>query len=123
MAWHTSGKWTYTQSLGQVTYEEDAMIKRPMVIVILAVIGVIALAAYLSSQPPQGVEAKGGVEAVSWITPAKLSGRPINRRSQSMTRVSSSVAAGLVCQSMALMPSPAESNSPRMEGPLLLAWK
>ena len=44
------------------------MIKRPLVILALAVIGLIALATYISALPPQGVEAKGGVEAVSWIS-------------------------------------------------------
>ena len=40
------------------------------------------------------------VEAVSWITPVKPSGRPSAMRSQSMTRCSSSVAAGEVCHNM-----------------------
>ncbi|MCY1234580.1 hypothetical protein D9M72_471650 [compost metagenome] len=39
-------------------------------------------------------------EAESWITPENPSGRPIACRSQSSTFVSSSVAAGEVCQSM-----------------------
>ena len=40
------------------------------------------------------------VEAVSWITPVKLPGSPIISRSQSITRSSSSVAAGDVTQLM-----------------------
>ena len=51
------------------------------------------------------------------------SGSPINFPSQAMTFSSSSVAAGLVCHSMALTPRPADSISPRMDGPLLLAGK
>ena len=39
-------------------------------------------------------------EAESWMTPEKPSGRPSAWRSQSITFVSSSVAAGEVCQSM-----------------------
>jgi hypothetical protein len=63
------------------------------------------------------------VEAVSWMTPRNSSGKPIIWRSQSMTVSSSSVAAGDVCQFMALTPSPAEISSARMDGPELLAGK
>ena len=35
--------------------KEDAMIKRPLVILALTVIGLIALATYLSALPPSGV--------------------------------------------------------------------
>jgi hypothetical protein len=66
---------------------------------------------------------KVAVEAVSWMTPWNPSGSPINCPSHAIMRCSSSVAAGLVCHNMPLTPSPAESISPRMEGPLLLAGK
>ena len=62
------------------------------------------------------------VEAVVWMTPPpvdvdlKASGRPSISPSQSMTCVSSSVAAGLVIHIMPWTPSPAESSSPRIEG-------
>ena len=52
-----------------------------------------------------------------------FSGRPSIVAIQSSTCVSSSVQAGLVAQSMPCTPSPAESSSPRMEGPELLAGK
>src|SRR6185312_3225478 len=46
-----------------------------------------------------------------------FSGSPIIPTSQSKTWVSSSVHAGLVAQSMPCTPSPADNNSPRMDGP------
>ena len=63
------------------------------------------------------------VEAVSWMTPLKPSGRPIIWRSQSSVRVSSSVAAGEVCHSMHWAPSVAVSISASTEGGLELAGK
>jgi len=63
------------------------------------------------------------VEAVSWMAPRNAGGRPSIWRSQSMTTSSSSVAAGEVCQFMALTPRPAESSSPRMAGPEWLHGK
>src|SRR5262245_55714920 len=69
------------------------------------------------------------LEAVSWITPPpvdedlKLFGRPIISTSQSKTCVSSSVHAGLVDQSIPCTPSPAESISPRTDGPEMFAGK
>ena len=50
-------------------------------------------------------------------------GRPNSSANQSMTRVSTSVAAGLVAQSMPCTPSPDESRSPRMAGPDTFAGK
>ena len=44
--------------------------------------------------------AKVADEALSWITPEKLPGKPMAWRSHSIIRVSISVAAGEVCQSM-----------------------
>src|ERR1051326_1169860 len=62
--------------------------------------------------------------AVPWITPPppvlverNESGSPTIPAIQSMTRVSISVAAGLVAQSIPLTSSPALSISPRMPGP------
>ncbi len=63
------------------------------------------------------------LEAESWITPVNPSGRPIIWRSQSRTRVSSSVAAGEVCQSMHCAPSVAVSISASTEGGLEFAGK
>ena len=63
------------------------------------------------------------MEALSWITPTKPSGSPIIRRSHSSTRVSSSVAAGEVCQIMHWAPSVAVSISASTEGGLELAGK
>ena len=69
------------------------------------------------------------LEAVSWITPQpalldlSFSGRPSIPAIQSSTCVSSSVQAGLVAHNMPCTPRPAESNSPRMDGPELLAGK
>ena len=51
------------------------------------------------------------------------SGRPSSSTIQSRTWVSSSVHAGLVAQSIPCTPSPAESSSPRIDGPELLAGK
>ena len=63
------------------------------------------------------------LDALSWITPAKPSGRPIIWRSQSRTRVSISVAAGEVCHSMHWAPSVAVSISASTEGGLELPGK
>ena len=69
------------------------------------------------------------LEAVSWITPPPVppdlnrDGSPSMSTSQSSTWVSSSVQAGLVAHNMPCTPRPAESSSPRMEGPLALAGK
>ena len=69
------------------------------------------------------------LDAVSWITPppAELewncAGRPSIPTSQSSTWVSSSVQAGLVAQSIPCTPRPAESSSPRIDGPELLDGK
>ena len=69
---------------------------------------------------------KVALDAVSWITPPpspperKASGRPSISTSQSSTWVSSSVQAGLVAHSIPWTPRPAESSSPRIEGPELL---
>jgi hypothetical protein len=52
-----------------------------------------------------------------------FSGNPSIAAIQSSTCVSSSVQAGLVAQSMPCIPNPAESNSPRIDGPELLAGK
>ncbi len=57
------------------------------------------------------------------MTPVNPSGRPTIWRSQSSTRVSSSVAAGEVCQSMHWAPSVAVSISARTEGGLEFAGK
>ena len=68
-------------------------------------------------------------EALSSITPPPApsdrnrSGRPSSSTIQSRTWVSSSVQAGLVAQSIPCTPSPAESSSPRTDGPELLAGK
>ena len=70
------------------------------------------------------VSARGvAVEAVSWITPVKPSGRPSMPRSQSITQLSSSVAAGEVSQLMHWAPSVAVSISASTEGGLELAGK
>ena len=68
--------------------------------------------------------------AVPWMTPPpvllverKESGRPMARPSQSSTRVSISVQAGEVCQSMPCTPRPVERRSPRIAGPEELAGK
>ena len=69
------------------------------------------------------------LEAESWITPPpgpserNRRGRPSISMSQSRTRVSSSVQAGLVAHSMPCTPSPPASNSPRIDGPEVLAGK
>ena len=69
------------------------------------------------------------LEAVSWITPPpgdddrNLSGRPSMPTSQSIRWVSSSVQAGLVTHIIPCTPSPAESSSPRIAGPEVLAGK
>ncbi len=62
-------------------------------------------------------------EAESWITPEKASGRPIICLSQSIMRVSSSVAAGEVCHNMHWAASVAVSHSATTEGGLELAGK
>ena len=62
-------------------------------------------------------------DAESWITPEKTSGKPIIWRSQSVMRVSSSVAAGEVCQSMHCAASAAVTYSATIEGGLALAGK
>ncbi len=68
--------------------------------------------------------------AVPWMTlppvaevERKSSGRPVSSASQSSTRVSSSVAAGLVDQSMPCTPRPADSSSPSTAGPEAFAGK
>ena len=67
--------------------------------------------------------------AVSWITPPpspslrKKVGRSSISTSQSSTWVSSSVHAGLVAHNMPWMPRPAESISPRIDGPEALQGK
>jgi hypothetical protein len=69
------------------------------------------------------------LEALSSITPPpgpvdrNAAGRPSSSTSQSMTWVSSSVAAGPVAHSMPCTPRPAESSSPRTAGPEELAGK
>jgi hypothetical protein len=69
------------------------------------------------------------LDAVSWITPPpaavdlKGSGRSSMVTSQSSTCVSSSVQAGLVAHIMPCTARPAESISPRIEGPDALAGK
>ena len=63
------------------------------------------------------------LDAVSWMTPEKPSGSPSICRSQSRTRVSSSVPAGDVCQSMQFTPRVAVSISASTEGGLELAGK
>ena len=69
------------------------------------------------------------LEAVSWITPPPLpvernmSGRSSISASQSRTCVSSSVHAGLVCQSIPCTPNPDEMRSPSIAGPEALAGK
>ena len=61
-------------------------------------------------------------DAVPWMTPPPApldrnrSGSPSSPTIQSTTRVSSSVQAGLVAQSIPLTPRPAESSSPRIAG-------
>ena len=68
-------------------------------------------------------------DALCWMTPPpgpsdlNRSGRPNNSTSQSSTWVSSSVQAGLVAHSMPCTPRPAESSSPRIDGPEALAGK
>jgi hypothetical protein len=57
------------------------------------------------------------------MTPVKSSGRPIIRRSQSMTTCSSSVAAGDVAHDMHCAPMAEVSISPSTEGGLLLQGK
>ena len=57
------------------------------------------------------------------MTPEKPSPRPIIWRSQSSTRVSSSVAAGEVCHSMHCAASAAVTNSATTEGGLEFAGK
>jgi hypothetical protein len=52
-------------------------------------------------------------EAVSWITPLKVSGRPSRSRSQSVVTCSSSVKAGLACQLRPMTARPVLSMSPR----------
>ncbi len=62
------------------------------------------------------------LEAVSWITPPpgpverKAAGRARADTSQSSTRVSTSVQAGLVAQSMPWTASPEAASSPKIEG-------
>ena len=63
------------------------------------------------------------LDAESWITPANVSGSPIICRSQSSIRVSSSVAAGDVCQSMHWAAMAAVRYSATTEGGLELAGK
>jgi hypothetical protein len=69
------------------------------------------------------------LEAESWSTPPPAdpdrnrSGRSSSSTSQSSMSVSSSVQAGLVDHSIPCTPSPADSSSPRMEGPERLAGK
>jgi hypothetical protein len=63
------------------------------------------------------------LEAESWITLLNASGRPIMPRSQSSTRVSSSVAAGEVCQSMHCAARVAVIVSATTDGGLELAGK
>ena len=63
------------------------------------------------------------LEALSWIAPRKPSGRPIICLSQSIMRVSHSVAAGEVSQSMHWAASVAVSISASTEGGLALAGK
>ena len=68
-------------------------------------------------------------DALSWITPPPVDvdlndgGRPSRSTSQSRTWVSNSVQAGLVAQSIPCTPKPAESNSPRIDGPELFEGK
>ena len=57
------------------------------------------------------------VDAVSWMTPKRGSGRPMAWRSQSRVTSSSSVAAGAVFQIIALALKAAASISPRIPGP------
>src|SRR5688500_7514496 len=69
------------------------------------------------------------LDAVSWMTPPpeevdlNLDGRASMSASQSSRCVSSSVHAGLVAHNMPCTPRPADSSSPRIEGPELLAGK
>ena len=82
----------------------------------------------LSSPPPARSRAvtiahNVAAEAVSWMTPWNSSGRPIMARSHSIIRVSSSVAAGEVCQLMHCAPRAAVSISASTEGGLALAGK
>lgn len=63
------------------------------------------------------------LEAESWMPPVKPSGRPVIWRSQSSTRVSISVAAGEVCQSMHWAPRVAVSISASSDGGLEFAGK
>lgn len=68
-------------------------------------------------------------EAESWMTPPpgpverNVAGRSIRSASQSSTTVSSSVAAGLVAQSMPWVPRPELTRSASTLGPLVLAGK
>ena len=63
------------------------------------------------------------VDAVSWMTPVKLSGSPTSWRSQSIITSSTSVAAGLVCQLMPCAPRPEETMSARTEARCVLLGK
>lgn len=69
------------------------------------------------------------LDALSWMTPPpspverNLPGNPSSSTSQSITCVSSSVAAGLVAQSIPWTPRPADSSSPSTAGPEELAGK
>ena len=63
------------------------------------------------------------LDAESWITPVNPGGRPVIWRSQSSTRVSISVAAGEVCQSMHWAPRVAVSISASTDEGLELAGK
>jgi hypothetical protein len=68
-------------------------------------------------------------ELESWITPPPVpverneAGSPRSSANQSRTCCSSSVAAGLVTQDIPWTPRPAETRSPRTEGPEVLAGK
>lgn len=50
-------------------------------------------------------------------------GKPMRSTSQSSTWVSSSVQAGLVAHNIPWTPRPADTNSPRIDGPETLAGK
>ena len=64
------------------------------------------------------------LEAESWITPPPAPslrnrrGSPHSSTSQSITRVSSSVQAGLEAHSIPCTPRPDDSRSPRIDGPV-----
>ena len=62
-------------------------------------------------------------EALSWITPAKGSGRASAWRSQSIIRVSISVAAGEVCHNIHCGASAEARNSARTEAGAALEAK